>query len=58
VTLVVTDKDAARASRLHALGLDVWVLRSGVAPLDDPAPLLAAFGRAGGAAVAARPPIR
>ncbi len=55
--LLVTDKDEARAAGLADRGLDVWVVRSTLAPFDDPAPLLAAFGQAGGAAVAVRPPI-
>ncbi|MEK7317063.1 MAG: tetraacyldisaccharide 4'-kinase [Candidatus Eisenbacteria bacterium] len=46
--LLVTDKDEARAAGLANRGLDVWVVRSTLAPFDDPAPLLAAFGRASG----------
>ena len=46
--LLVTDKDEARAAGLADRGLDVWVVRSTLAPFDDPTPLLAAFGRASG----------
>lgn len=56
--LVVTDKDAARAALLPAVGLEVWIVRSGLEPLDDVSPLLAGLRLgASGTVVAARPPI-
>jgi len=56
-SIVVSDKDAGRASRLFAVtgvGIPAWVARSSVHPHDDPAPLRAAL-RGG---VAAPPAIR
>lgn len=43
-TLLVTDKDAARARLLPALPLEIAVLSTRLEPIDDPAPLRAALG--------------
>ncbi len=56
--VAATDKDAARAALLPDFGAEVWIVRSGLRPVDDPTPLLAALSLPpGGPPVAARPPI-
>lgn len=56
--IVATDKDAARAALLPHFGAEVWIVRSGLHPVDDPSPLLATLSiPPAGAPVAARPPI-
>jgi len=56
--LVVTDKDARRAADLGATGLPIWVVQSGLSPLDDPAPLRGALRPRGGPPMAGSAPIR
>ncbi|HET9952407.1 MAG TPA: tetraacyldisaccharide 4'-kinase [Candidatus Eisenbacteria bacterium] len=54
-TLVVTDKDASRASLLGDVGLPIRILATGLSPVDDPAPLLAALRSPGGPMAAGAP---
>jgi tetraacyldisaccharide 4'-kinase len=56
--LVVTDKDARRAADLGATGFPIWVVRSGLSPLDDAAPLRGALRPREGPPMAGSTPIR
>jgi tetraacyldisaccharide 4'-kinase len=55
--LVACDKDAGRAAHLGDVGLPIWILATGLQPIDDPEPLLDALRPPEGAPMAAGVPI-